>query len=85
MKRIAEFWFRVQGNLFPHLRECLGTLSEGQDRVALVLEFVRIENHVEPYYLQKLGRKLKDRKTLARADADRPTIHAGAVERLGLR
>lgn len=67
MDRIAEFWFRVQGNLFPNLRECLGTLSEGHQRVAMVLEFVRIENHVEPYYLQKLGRKLKDRKTLARA------------------
>ena len=67
MKRIAEFWFRVQGNLFPHLQECLGTLSEGHRRVVLVLEFVQIENYVRPYYLQHLGRKPKDRKALARA------------------
>lgn len=67
MKKIAEFWCCVQKNLFPNLQECLGPLGDGHRRVIVVLEFVRIEEHVRPSHLQWMGRKRKDRKALARA------------------
>jgi len=67
MEKIAEIWGRVQRNLFPYLREELGPLTEGHERVVLVLEVVRVEAHVRPGWMRRYGRRPKDRKALARA------------------
>jgi hypothetical protein len=53
--------------LFPHLEECLPEQTEKHRRLALVLELVRIEEHVKCGPGRWLGRRPKDRKALARA------------------
>jgi hypothetical protein len=64
--RIAEIWFRVERSLFPHLKECLPEITEKHRQVALVLEVVRIEEHLRFSHLRWRGRKPSDRKALAR-------------------
>jgi IS5 family transposase len=65
--KISEYWHRVERSLFPYLEECLPGMTE-QHRMAIrILEFVRIEEHVRPGWMQRLGRKQLDRKALARA------------------
>lgn len=67
MDKIAGIWSRVQRSLFPELRECLPALSAKHRDLVLVLETVRIEEHVRPGWMCRLGRTPKDRKALARA------------------
>jgi hypothetical protein len=65
--KIAEYWYRVERSLFPHMKECLPEMTEQHRKVIYVLEFVRIEEHVRPGWMQKLGRTRLDRKAMARA------------------
>jgi hypothetical protein len=65
--KIAEIWDRVERSLFPHLQECLPALSQKHMDLVLVLETLRIEDHVRPVWMHMVGRKPKDRKALARA------------------
>jgi hypothetical protein len=65
--KIAEIWNRVERSLFPHLQECLPVMTHRHRQLVLVLEVVRIEEHVPPSWMQWRGRKCKDRKALARA------------------
>ena len=67
MEKIAEFWSRVRRELFSVLEGYCGPLTEGHRRVIMVLEVVRIEEHVHPGWMRWLGRRPKDRKALARA------------------
>ena len=67
MHKIAEIWSCVERSLFPHLQECLPAVTEKHREVAWVLESIRIEEHVRPDWKQRLGRRRKDRKALARA------------------
>jgi len=67
MDKIAGIWNRVQRNLFPHLQECLPLVTARHRDLAAVLEAVRIEDHVRPGWMCRLGRTPKDRKALARA------------------
>ena len=67
MDKIAEIWSRVERSLFPHLQECLSVMTLQHRRLALVLEVVRVEEHVRPTWTQWRGRRRKDRKALARA------------------
>ena len=67
MEKIAQIWNRVQRSLFPHLRECLPGITEEQMRLAIVLEVIRIEDHIPPAWVRWYGRKRSDRKALARA------------------
>jgi hypothetical protein len=67
MDKIAGIWSRVQRSLFPYLEECLPVLSQKHRDLVLVLETVRIEEYLAPSWMQRLGRKPKDRKALARA------------------
>lgn len=86
MDRIAEIWSRVERSLFPHLQECLPVLTQKHRDLVWVLETVRVEEHVRPGWMQRLGRRPKDRKALARgfvakALYDEPTTKS-FVERL---
>lgn len=65
--KIAEIWSRVERNLFPYLQECLPEMTLRHKRVVTVLEVVRIEDYVQPVWMQMRGRTRADRKALARA------------------
>ena len=67
MDKIAGIWSRVQRDLFPHLEECLSVLTARQRDLVLALETIRVEEHVRPGWMRRLGRTPKDRKALARA------------------
>lgn len=67
MDKIAQFWDRVERSLFPHLEECLPEMTEKHRQLTLILEFVRVEEQVSPSWMQKLGRRREDRRSLARA------------------
>ena len=65
VERISQFWQRMQRSLFPWLEEKLGELSEKQQRLAPILELVRIESFVL-YRGSLYGRPLKERSAIAR-------------------
>jgi hypothetical protein len=65
--KISEYWERVQSSLFGHLEECLPLLTEKHRQLAAILELVRIEEHISPSWMQRLGRKPLERKAMARA------------------
>lgn len=67
MDKLAEIWNRVQRSLFPHLRECLPSMTEEHTRLATVLEVIRIEDQVPSSWACWYGRKPSDRKALARS------------------
>lgn len=82
MQRVSPFWGRIQATLHPHLERCLQEpLTDKQRELATVLEVVRIEEHVPAGFWQRMGRKRKDRRVLARcfvakAVYDFPTTEA---------
>jgi IS5 family transposase len=67
LEELSQFWTRIQGTLFPFLRENLGPLSETQQKLAMVLELTRIEKFVNGSIGRSVGRVPKDRRALARA------------------
>lgn len=67
LEELSQIWTRIQGTLFPFLRETLGSMSETQQKLVMVLELIRIEKFVHRQIGRSLGRALKDRQALARA------------------
>jgi len=67
MNKISGIWNRVERSLFPHLQECLPEMTAKHRDLVLVLETIRIEDYVEPSWLQWLGRKRTNRQAIARA------------------
>lgn len=63
---ISSFWNKIQQNLFPHLQEDLGPLSEKQLKLVTVLEAVRLEDEI-PSGNKGPGRPSKDRVAIARS------------------
>ena len=63
---LSEYWFAIQQELFPALKEELGPLGERYERLIAVLEFVRVERQL-PYLHGLRGRPQEDRAALARA------------------
>ncbi len=63
---LSQTWLRIQGSLFPWLREELGPLSKKQRQLITILEVVRVEKHLRSYAGMP-GRPLKDRVAIARA------------------
>lgn len=64
---ISGFWDRVEGSLFPSLQERLPLMTETHRRLVLVLEIVRVEEHVGHLNWSWMGAPPKDRTALARA------------------
>jgi len=88
VNKIAEIWSRVQQRLFPDLGECLPGMREEHYRLAIILEVIRIEDHVPPAWARWYGRKPSDRKAVARGFVAKvvykiPTTKA-LVERLSV-
>ena len=67
MENISQFWQSIQATLFPFLREELDPITEKQERLISILEFVRIEDLVKQTAAGLPGRPSKDRQSLARA------------------
>ena len=63
---LSEYWFAIQQELFPVLKEELGPLGERYQTLIAVLEFVRVERQL-PYVHGLRGRPQEDRAALARA------------------
>jgi transposase len=63
---LSEYWFAIQQELFPALKEEIGPLGERYQTLIAVLEFVRVERQL-PYVHGLRGRPQEDRAALARA------------------
>jgi transposase len=63
---LSQSWLRIQGSLFPWLQEELGPLTEKQQQFVMILELIRIEEHLNDYY-DGMGRPPKSRAAIARA------------------
>jgi len=66
-RSISEFWFRIQGSLFPMLKEELGPITQKQLQLIAILETVRVEKCLPSYSCWSIGRPRKSRAALARA------------------
>lgn len=65
---VSEFWSFLQLRLFPALSECLHSdLTEKQERLVAILEFLRVEQHINRPRHGGVGRPLLDRGPLFRA------------------
>jgi len=71
--RISAFWSELPKSLFGFLESAVGPLEPHHERVALVLEVVRIEEFIESQRLW-WGRPLISRKALARAYLAKSTL-----------
>lgn len=67
LEMLSQFWTRIQGALFPFLRENLGPLSELQQKLVATLELICIEKFVCSPTGRFVGRAPNDRRALARA------------------
>ena len=68
-EKISWLMGRVQRSLFPHLDACLDTvLTKQEQRLVTILEVVQVERYVpRSATTQRLGRKLLERESMARA------------------
>ena len=65
-ENLADYWRRIQQELFPFLAEAVGPLSERDRLFVTVLEMARFERFV-PRSFGRVGRPLACRVSLARA------------------
>lgn len=65
-RNIAQYWGRIQGQLFPCLEEVLGPLTDKHKQLAIILDVVRIEEFVRTSNAC-MGRPPADRCAIARA------------------
>lgn len=63
---LSSIWNNIQYNLFPLLTKNIGPISPEYERLAAILELIRIEDFI-PSSRFNLGRPLKDRPFMARA------------------
>lgn len=63
---LSQFWWGVQGGLFPWLAVEVGPLSEKQKQLVAILEMLQIESYIKSYRGAE-GRPREDRRALARA------------------
>ena len=69
VEKVSWLMGRVQGNLFPHLNECLKTpLTDQEKRLVSILEIIQVERHVVKAVSRYRwpGRNAHDRRSLAR-------------------
>ena len=63
---LTRYKVRLQGELFPVLRETFGALSSKQEQLVTVLGLVAVESFL-PHYHGVVGRPEAERAALARA------------------
>ena len=68
MDQIAEYWATVERSLLPYLEAVLPPgLTPLHRQLILVLDVIRVEEHLPPPSWQWRGRRRSDRRALARA------------------
>ncbi len=84
---LTSTWDHIQGFLFPMLREEVGPLTVQHERLAVVLDVIRIEAFVR-MWPGLPGRPLEDRHALARAFVAKAVLNlattSGLIERLAV-
>jgi len=84
---LTSTWGRIQGFLFPMLREEVGPLTPQHERLAMVLDLARIEDFVR-MWPGLPGRPQDDRHGLARAFVAKAVLNlattSGLIERLAV-
>lgn len=80
-EKISHYWHVIQGNLFPFLKEELGPLSEKQQQLISILEFIRIEEFI-PGYRGYVGRPQEARCAIARAFVAKAVYNIGQTSHL---
>ena len=65
MEKIPQFLTRIQKFLFPFLEEELNPLTEKHKKLVMILEFIRIEDHIRGS--NWLGRPQRDRVSIGKA------------------
>src|SRR3990172_9267682 len=81
MQMLSPLWNRIQGTLFPALEDCLGPLSDTEQKLVAILELLRIEEYVGTAW-GVLGRPEADRKALARAFVAKMVYNLGTTRQL---
>jgi hypothetical protein len=64
---LSRIWGGIQRCLFPFLEEELGELNDNHRKLVVILEIVRIEDHVPSHHIIGPGRPPKERTAIARA------------------
>ncbi len=68
MPILSDYWQRFQAALFPFLENSLQEpLTEKQEQFIRVLDIVQIERFIASPFEQRMGRKRKDRRAIARS------------------
>ena len=65
-QNLSEYWNKIQGSLFPLLEEELDLLTEKQQQLVSILDFIQIERFI-PNWSGYVGRPQKARKAIARS------------------
>lgn len=66
VQTLSQYWTKIQGSLFPLLEEELDALTEKQQQLIAILEFIRIEQFI-PDSFGCEGRPQKTRSAIARS------------------
>jgi len=83
MHKIAQIWDQIQGSLFPRLEEIFEeALTEKTRQLVAVLEILRIEESVPGRWTQRMGRRRKCRRALARAFVAKAVYNLTTTEHL---
>ena len=84
LENIAEYWQKIQGSLFPFLEEQLPHLTEKQQQLVEILEVVKIERFIDPFYcpIGARGRPRTSRSALARAFIAKAVYNMSTTEAL---
>jgi len=67
MNTLFSIWNTIQYKLFPWLEELLDPLTEKERQFVEIVSLLNLENHVKKYRWQGMGRKKKDRMSIAKA------------------
>ena len=83
MNIVAEIWSTMCSVLVPRLEECLDEpLTVKLKQLVGILEIVRIEEHLPPEPLNKMGRRRQDRRFIARAFVAKAVYDLPTTEQL---
>lgn len=65
--KLAQYWEKIQGSLFPWLEQELPPLTKKQQQLVAILEVLRIEEFITPFQSGYRGRPEKCRRAIVRA------------------
>lgn len=68
MRILSDYWDRFQVSLFPHLETVTGEpLTDKLQRFLYAVDIVRVDRFVASPFMQRMGRKQADRRSIAHA------------------